>query len=515
MVRSVSEAHGFAALAAEQGGDIVEYRIDYFTDDADAITELVSESPLPCIVTCRPTNEGGHCELSDLDRLAALKAAAGASPPAAYIDIELATYQASEANRELIHKILDSRPDNSPRLILSSHDFQTRPGDLLRRVKDMVDIDCCDVLKIVWRARSLRDNLEAFEIIGQRYKPTIALCMDEAGQPSRVLAKKFNALLSFASLDSESGTAPGQVSVREMKDLYRWGRQTKKTQVYGVVGHPVAHSMSPAIHNAGFAAVDFNAVYLPMPIPPEYEHFKATISTWIDCEELRFGGASVTIPHKQNLLRFVEEQGGEIEDLAAKIGAANTLHVRDDGSLYACNTDYAAALDGVCDSIGITRDELKGKKVAVIGAGGAARAIVAGFAAYGAAVTCYNRTVAKAEELVEAFGGKAGSLDELAEAKADIFINCTPIGMHPNVDDSPIGADAAVVDGWSSDTVVFDTIYNPVETKLLRLAKSKGCVTVSGTEMFTRQAAGQFELWTGKDAPLGRFEEVLIGELGK
>lgn len=538
MVHSLEQALGDAARAAEAGADLVEFRVDQFTEDAAKVIELVSRSALPCIVTCRPTWEGGQYDGDDQTRIGFIehvglgetpnvKPRGGRGP--AYIDVELAAYQRSANLRQKVGLVVDHpgqvRPTDTG-LILSSHDFTTRPVDLYQRVEAMVAAPACRIVKVAWRARSLRDNLEAFEILRQRHKPTIALCMGEEGLPSRVLAKKFGAFLTFAALDANTATAPGQPTVDQIKRLYRWDHIGPATRVYGVIGHPVGHSMSPAIHNAGFDAAGHDGVYLPMPIPPEYEHFKATVGSWIDMKELDFRGASVTIPHKENLLRFVAERGGVIEPLSRRIGAANTLHVRDDGSLYACNTDYAAALDAVCDAMGITRGQLRGRRVAVIGAGGAARAIVAGFAGHGATVVIYNRTQDKAQALAEQFnempledgsrGGKvvAARPEKLCDSCCEVFINCTPIGMHPNTGDTPIPT-AADTKGWSSETVVFDTIYNPVETRLLREAKAAGCKTVPGTEMFVRQAADQFKLWTGLDAPLDVFRRVLSDKLSK
>ena len=232
-------------------------------------------------------------------------------------------------------------------LILSSHDFEKRPIDLYQRVEAMAQSTACRVIKVAWAARSLRDNIEAFEVLQSQYKPTIALCMGEYGLPSRVLAKKFGALLTFAAIDGQPGTAPGQPTISELKNLYRWDKINAQTEVYGVIGYPVGHSMSPAIFNAAFDEQDYDGVYLPMLIEPSYESFKATVLSWLDMESLNFRGASVTIPHKENLIRFVTEQGGEVEGLAAKIGAANTLTVREDGSLFASNSDYAGALDAV------------------------------------------------------------------------------------------------------------------------------------------------------------------------
>ncbi len=517
MVDSAEQALADARAARDAGADLVELRLDSFTDDRDATAALVKACPLPCIVTIRPSWEGGEYDGDDLQRIALIEhigvTCQGQGP--AYFDVELAAYGRSANLRQKVMLVVDHEDQPRPTdtgLILSSHDFTTRPSDLIRRAKAMNDYQSCRVVKLAWAARSLRDNLEAFELIRQRTKPTIALCMGEAGLMSRVLAKKFGALLTFAAIDKKRGTAPGQPTIAELKSLYRWDHLDADTRVYGVIGYPVGHSMSPAIHNAGFDAIDFNGVYLPLPIPPEYEHFKATVASFLAEPSLHFRGASVTIPHKQNLLRFVEEMKGEIEPLAAQIGAANTLTVREDGSLYASNTDYAAALDAVCDAMGIGSEELKAKRVAVLGAGGAARAVVFAFKHYGADVATYNRTLEKAQELAHASNSSAAPLDKLANADFDILINCTPIGMHPHIDASPYDF-AHRTSNIEQNPLVFDTIYNPIETRLLREAKAAGCVTISGVEMFVRQAAAQFELWTGQPAPMDRFREVVLQRL--
>jgi 3-dehydroquinate dehydratase/shikimate dehydrogenase len=518
MVESAEQALADAFAAQQAGADLVEFRLDRFTDDRDAAVKLVDNCPLPTIVTIRPDWEGGEYDGDDATRIALIEFLGTTCTGPAYFDVELATYDRSANLRQKVMLVVDH--ENQPRptdtgLILSSHDFQGRPADLLRRVKAMTEFGSCRVVKLAWFARSLRDNLEAFEIIRDRHKPTIALCMGEFGLMSRVLAKKFGALLTFAASDADHGTAPGQPTIDELKTLYRWNALNQGTQVFGVIGDPVGHSMSPAIHNVGFDAVNYNGVYLPMRIPPEYEHFKATVGSFLNFAPLDFRGASVTIPHKRNLLRFVGESGGEIEPLAAKIGAANTLTVRDNGSLYASNTDYAAALDSVCDAMGLERAALKAKRVAVLGAGGAARAVVAGFSAYEAEVTVYNRTLDKANALAQTFDAHSAKLADIQSADYDILINCTPIGMHPHVDAAPFDFTSDPSPATSSPRVVFDTIYNPVETKLLREAKAAGCTTVSGVEMFVRQAAAQFTLWTGQAAPTDRFRETVLNQLNR
>jgi 3-dehydroquinate dehydratase/shikimate dehydrogenase len=523
MVSNLDQALCLAARAAELGADLVEYRVDNLAESpegAKLVTTLIEKSPLPCIITCRASWEGGECDVDDQTRVSFLENAClnGELRPA-YLDFELASHQKSFNIRQKVELMVDHPGqirEVDTGLILSSHDFDKRPVDLYQRVEAMSHATACRVIKVAWMARSLRDNIEAFEILQSQYKPTIALCMGEAGLASRVLAKKFGALLTFAAIDGQPGTAPGQPTISQLKQLYRWDSINAQTKVYGVIGCPVGHSMSPAIFNAAFAQEGYDGVYLPMLIEPSYESFKATVLAWLDMPSLHFKGASVTIPHKQNLMRFVTEQGGEVEQLAQRIGAANTLTVREDGSLYASNSDYAGALDAVVQNMGIAREEVKDLRVAVIGAGGAARAIVAGFSHYGATVVVYNRTLAKAQQLADEFTNPYGKvvaapMDKLCDSCCQVFINCTPLGMHPNVETSPLAQDFG---GYGPGTVVFDTVYNPRNTLLLRQARAAGCLTIQGTEMFVRQAAAQYQLWTGQEAPVPCFSRVLLEKLG-
>ncbi len=519
MVDSIEQALADGAIAAERGAQMIEWRIDRIAaDQSDAAESIVNQSPLPCIVTCRAAWEGGEFEGDEPTRLAALERA-GLNQPA-YLDIELAAYQRSANLRQKVHLVVDHDKQvrsTSTGLILSSHDFQRRPSDLIRRVAAMAEAPACRVIKLAWRARSLRDNLEAFELLRAAHKPTIALCMGPFGLASRVLAGKFGALLTFAGLDDDSVTAPGQVGLETIKRLYRWDSLGPRTQVFGVIGWPVEHSMSPAIHNAGFDETGFDGVYLPMPIPDQWESFKATLGAWLDYKPLDFRGASVTIPHKHHLLRFGEENSARINPLARQIGAANTLWVDDCGQLHIDNTDYAAALDPVCQALGRGRDEIADLEVAVIGAGGAARAVVAGYAHHGASVTVYNRTLERAEQLATSLASDeqrgsitAAPLEALAGAHATVFINCTPIGMHPKTQATPLPELPRAI---NSDAIVFDTIYNPIETRLLADARAAGAKVISGLEMFVRQGAAQFERWTGQSAPVERFAEVLREQL--
>jgi 3-dehydroquinate dehydratase/shikimate dehydrogenase len=491
-VTDEAQAKRDIALAAEAGADLVELRLDTFTGDAWALLEKV---PLPVICTCRTAAEGGQSTASNVKRMALLGEVA---PRSAYVDVELETARASPPSRTTL-----------PRLILSSHDFNGRPERLTNLVMELIHADC-DVAKIVWTARTIRDNLEAFEILQSRQKPTIAICMGEAGLISRVLARKFGGFLTFASLDGSAGTAPGQISVLDMKRLYRWDAIAADTKVYGVVGHPLGHSLSPAVHNAAFDQFSYNGVYLPLLVNPGYESFKAFMESFLALKEMQLSGLSITIPHKENAMRYLKEKGAEVEPLAEQIGAVNTIVIAD-GKLRGLNTDYAAILDSITSKLEITREQLKNYRVAVIGAGGTGRTAVAALSACGATVVVYNRTRDKADALAREFTGRTGKvvsvgIDKLCDSCCQIYINTTSIGMSPNGDQSPMVS-------VSADVLVFDVVYNPMRTRLLAQAEAAGSKTISGVEMFIRQAGAQFQAWTGEQPPLALMREIVEQKL--
>lgn len=497
-------------MAAELGAEMIELRIDEVADGG-MVAELLARSALPVIVTCRPEWEGGRCGLADGER-AALLASAGQG--AAYVDKELRSAEWGMFTQATEGPATAQRP----RLIASFHDFSGRPEKLYNVLTEL-DQSPAEVAKIVWMARTVRDNLEAFEILLNRRKPTIALCMGEAGLISRVLAKKFGGFLTFASLSSQAATAPGQVTVEEMKQLYRWDSIGEKTRVYGVVGSPIQHSMSPAIHNAGFAQAGEDAVYVPLLVNAGYESFKAFMESFLAMRPLHLSGLSVTIPHKENALRYLQEKGGQVEPLAQSIGAVNTIRIDQTGGgqeLSGINTDYAAILDSIVEPLGIGREQLAGRRIAVIGAGGTGRTAVAALAHYGATVVIYNRTRQRADALAEEFNGKSGKvvaadMDKLGDSCCEIFIHTTSIGMHPN-------PQASVFDErmprLSADSLVFDAVYNPMRTRLISQAQQAGARTVGGVEMFVRQAGAQFSFWTGKAAPMQVMRRVIEERLG-
>jgi 3-dehydroquinate dehydratase/shikimate dehydrogenase len=342
--------------------------------------------------------------------------------------------------------------------------------------------------------------------------------MGEAGVASRILAKKFGGFLTFASLDAQSPTAQGQVSIADMKNLYRWDAIGPATAVYGVVAHPVRHSMSPAIHNAAFAAVGHDGVYLPLLVEASFESFKAFMESFIALEPLNLRGLSVTIPHKENALRYLREKGAAIEELAVGIGAVNTISIDRTGGglkLEGRNTDYAAILDSIAVAMGVAREKFEGLRVAVVGAGGTGRTAVAALAHYGASVVVSNRTHDRAVRLAEEFNGRRGAvsavaLDQIGDCDCQVIVNTTSVGMFPHVDQSPFDGMAAP---WKPGTIVFDTIYNPPQTRMLAVARADGARTISGVEMFVRQAAAQFETWISKPTPIEVMRRVLLERL--
>ena len=507
-VESATQVARDAALAAEMGADMVELRLDRLKDPIP-----LPKLTIPYILTCRPTWEGGESELSDEDRAKLIQAMdREAHGSAQYVDIELATY-----NR---YPDLKKHVAHFPKsAILSSHDFHGRPDRLHNLVLELNQAPT-GISKIVWMARTIRDNLEAFEILRSRQKPTIALCMGEAGLISRVLAKKFGGFLTFCGIRPAEVTAPGQVSLDEMKRLYRWDSIGPRTKVFGVVGSPVGHSMSPAIHNASFDHTGFDGIYLPLLVNEGYESFKAFLETFLAFEPLDLTGLSITIPHKENALRYLQEKGAQIDPLAERIGAVNTIAItrnNKEPQLFGTNTDYGAILDSITAKLNIIREQLADYRVAVLGAGGTARSAVAGLAHYGATTVVYNRTKGRADALAAEFTGKSGKVvsappEKLCDSCCQIYINTTSLGMHPHPDATPFGDTPPKLD---SNTLVFDAVYNPIETRLLREAKTAGAMTISGVEMFVRQAVTQFELWTALKAPPDVMRRALESHLAK
>jgi 3-dehydroquinate dehydratase/shikimate dehydrogenase len=493
------------ALAA--GADMLELRTDYLEDlSVDLVTNLVSQTrdamrrPVPIIVTCRDKQQGGAVAYPQHLRVDVLIAALKAG--AEFIDFEYENFFAAE-DQERLKVALSNTPDG--RLILSTHNFEAKFSDVKKRYDDILTVFPAAIPKIVYAADHINDCFDAFDLLHRAQGELIVFCMGEAGLISRIIAKKLGSLVTFASIDEQSATAPGQLTIAQLKQLYRYDSINSQTELLGVIADPVGHSLSPAIHSACLAEKNMNALYLPLLVQGGKQEFEAFLDNVLSREWLDFHGFSVTIPHKQNALQYVRAKEGFVEPLAEKIGAVNTLVVGAEGRLSAYNTDYAAALDAVTSGMRISRAGLDGLSVAVVGAGGVARAIVAGLSDAGAKIKIYNRTIAKAEKLAVEFGCEFAPLGDLAIFSAKLIINCTSVGMYPNVDATPLPGDFL-----KSDMTVFDTIYNPGETLLLKQAKKAGAKTIDGLSMFINQALAQFKLFTGQDANPALMRETVL-----
>jgi 3-dehydroquinate dehydratase/shikimate dehydrogenase len=463
---------------------------------------------LSVIVTIRPTWEGGLSKKSDAQRIELWETAM--EEGAEYVDVELQAWERSKEIREFMEDVAEK---HGTKLIVSNHNFDGRPKDLDKRLERLRNVKPAHIHKIAWKAESIIDAIDALQLSNSK---TLALAMGEEGLLSRLLAAKFQAPFTFASAERGKESAPGQPTVHELLHRYRWQKQTPNSPVFGVIGWPVGHSLSPHIHNAGFDVLNNDAVYVPLPIKPDYGSFAATVNGLRACLNMNLRGLSVTIPHKENAIRYVKENSGAIDDLSNHIGVINTITFPGDKP-RGLNSDYAGALDALVSAWTGKREDVAGKRVAVLGAGGAARAIVAALAHYNATTVIYNRTLEKARALADEFDGKTGKVvaapwEKLCDSCCEAYINCTPLGMHPKINASPIDD---LDPKWDQNTVVFDTVYNPLITKLLKTAQRKGAKIIPGTEMFIRQAAIQFEQFTGQPAPLEVFRETMLAALAR
>lgn len=475
---------------ASKVADIVELRIDYIKN-VD-LKRLLEKRTKPVIVTNRPVREGGKFDGSEEERIALLKLAVQLQ--ADYVDVEHDSIQ--HLCRDTDHRV-------PTKIIVSYHNFRETPEDLTDIYKRL-SRSGADIVKIVTHAYNITDNVRIYQLLQQSQMPVISFCMGELGIISRILYKRFGSYLTFASLQAGKESAPGQINIHELLNTYQAQKQDKHSAIYGLIGNPVSHSISPIIHNTLFREMNFNSIYVPFKVD--------TIGNFMrEFRKLDIRGYSVTIPHKESVINHLDA----IDPMAKKIGAVNTI-VNRDGQLVGYNTDCEAAikvLEGA-DSRGerpfphTKHAHLREKRVTIIGAGGAARAIAFGLKECHAQATIINRNYARAQSLARDVGCIARKIDDPQAFDTDILINATPVGMYPKINETPIDKDKL-----KPGMIVFDTIYNPIETKLLRDAKAQGCWTVSGLSMFAYQAAAQFKLWTGQMPSVEIIEEIAYKHL--
>jgi 3-dehydroquinate dehydratase/shikimate dehydrogenase len=449
----------------------VELRLDWLAGDREIdrfLRQLRSKKPRATLIaTCRRRAAGGKYRGSIANQLLQLAEALRAG--CAWYDLEIESVR--ECPPELLEVLI-----GEGRRLTSAHFFRRMPRGLSRIVNEL-DHPASNAIKIAAQCDSLAEGLELLHI-ARRRRNVVAIPMGEIALPLRVLALREGSALSYGPV--ENATAPGQVSLEQMKELYRADRLNRRTRVYGIVGNPVGHSLSPLIQNAAFQARRMNAVYLPFLVRDLRDFLDAI-------DPLGIAGFSVTLPHKQAILRHLDG----CDPLAAAIGAVNTVVVRSGGKLYGYNTDYVGVLRALEPRI-----LLRGGRVLIVGAGGAARAVAFALAQAGASVCICARRAKRAQALARAVRGQVVTREHLRREFFDTIVNATPVGMHPSVGDSPLDARDL------NCRLVFDTIYRPRKTRLLHLAAKRGIETVSGIEMFIAQGTAQWEIWTGERAPL-------------
>jgi len=479
------------ATAALADSKFLELRLDSLPKPAAALPKLAefltAHRDATAIATCRRKDHGGNFTGSLKAELEVLIAAAEAGCPIVDLEVE----SAEEAAPRQLDQFRASLRETGTALLVSFHDFKHTKD--LEQAAERIQAFRPDFVKVVSTAKHLADNLAVLKLIADRSLSArvVGIAMGEEGLISRVLSLRAGAAFTFASLADGAETAPGQATARTLRDLYRIEQLDHAIRVFGVAGNPIHHSLSPLMQNTAFRREGVNAVMLPLKVQKLDDFLKVI-------RELPLAGAAVTMPLKQEILPHL----ATMDPLTTRIGACNTLRITTDGKIVGFNTDVAGVLRPLQKRL-----PLKGARVIVVGAGGAARAGVFGLVEEGAEVFIVNVIHEQAVALAKDAKAKALRWEQFAKGKFDVLINATPCGMAGNKTPLPIAENEL------NASLVLDMVYNPLETPLIKLAKARGIPAISGMEMFVQQGARQFEIWTGKPAPEQEMARVVELEL--
>ena len=499
----VDELKTRAERAFQGGADAVEVRIDAFLDDPALVAPCLRSRPdKTWIVTCRGKDEGGLAEGNPMER--AEKILPAVTDTNAYVDFEYAGWRNLGDARSVLAGATATAEGSGPRLILSAHHLQGRTENPAACIAEMAQADPACVPKYAYRATHACDSFDALDLMHDRGPRVTAIAMGEGGLWTRVLAKKLGAFASYCALESQSATALGQPTLREMVELYRWPNMNASTRVFGVIGDPVAHSVSPLVFNRWFADARVNAMYVPLRVGGAGDELSRFLGECRQRPWLDIGGFSVTTPHKTAARDWV---GDGADPMADWIGALNTITF-DGQRVTGYNTDSYAAVSSLVAALGCERCDLSGVSVDVLGVGGSARAVMHGLFELGCSMTVHGRSEDKTRALAEEYSARAASWEDRTRRRGEIVINCTGVGMWPELDASPLPAEAL-----TGCRLVFDLIYNPLETRLLKDAARAGATALNGLDMFVRQAAAQFELWTRHSPDTETARELIRAEL--
>jgi 3-dehydroquinate dehydratase/shikimate dehydrogenase len=494
--RNPAELEVAARAGMRAGADILELRLDCLKDCGTRQLAGLRRRIgfLPLIATIRPTREGGAYRGSENLRLELLEQAIGCGFD--YVDLELGM------ERARLDRLLALCRRRGVKSIVSYHDHARTPAlkRIVRRIEQCASFG--DIGKVAFAARSFQDStriIKAARAVGNKPLRFIAIGMGEHGTITRTLGPFLGSELVYAGLEGRRRTADGQQDVGELRRL--WGaagpgkRVTRSTKLFGLMGFPLGHSLSPLMHNTAFRALGIDAFYLPFEVEPEQLE-----GTLLALRAAGLRGANVTIPHKERMMRLLDG----VDETAQKVGAVNTILNRN-GNLTGYNTDVTG-FTGALAAAGV---RLEDASALVLGAGGAARAAVHGLLENGARVTVANRSRRRALGLREHLGARDIDVVDLRDVErlmgdADLLVNCTPVGMRSFARGSPVPIGLI-----RSDMAVFDMVYNPVRTALLAGAERRGATTISGMEMFILQGMESFRLWTGRTFPVKTIRRVL------
>jgi 3-dehydroquinate dehydratase/shikimate dehydrogenase len=464
--------------------DLAELRVDHLVPpEAAAAGRFPARAGVPVILTVRRARDGGRFSDSEGQRIALLRRLAGAG--FAYVDLE----------EDLRVRGLDEQVRAAgAKIVRSLHDLDGVPSGLAGRL-DALARNAAEIPLAIVSPRTCRDLAEALGAFGQPgAPPRIVLGTGEMGFPTRVLAGRLGSAWCYASA-AEPGAAPGHVSPAVLEEVYRFRAVTPETALYGVIGNPVMHSRSPLIHNRGFSEAGIDAVYVPFQVP-DIDGF------WAVADALRIRGLSVTVPHKGAVLGPRVRSDGDV----IRIGSCNTLERPSGaGSWAGSNTDVEGFLSPLRAAFGGAVPE--GLRATVIGAGGAARSVVAALTQARARVLILNRTVEKAQALASAFQAAAGGLDpagiDAARGFPDLIVQTTSAGMTPHDEEDP-----APDLPFTGRELVYELIYAPPRTRFVRRALQAGCRICYGRQMLLAQAALQFQRFTGVPYPPRLMREI-------
>lgn len=456
-----------ACARASAVGDIVELRLDCLenSDLIPCLDSLTRKLAGPFILTFRPSEQGGYRVLGRPEREAFWGGIGARSGTLCDIEADL---------------VVESSFDWSS-VIVSHHDFNGVPDDL-EEIYERLAATPARIVKIAVQANDITDCIRVFRLLERAQRENrelIAIAMGDAGIATRILGPSRGAYLTYGSLEDASATAPGQVNAQQMRSVYRIDEIDRETMICGLVGLPVMHSVSPHMHNAAFATEDVNGVYLPLEVRDVSSFVRRMIHPATRELDWNVRGLSVTAPHKSSVMELLDWISPE----AREIGAVNTIVVEND-DLRGYNTDVHGLIEPLREVLG----SLKDLRVAVIGAGGAARAAVWALRREEANVTLFARAPIKARSMTEDFGVRCEALSAASFRGYDVVINATP--------ESP-----ATAEQLTGANLAYDLIYNPIETGFLKRGRAAGCQTLGGLKMLVAQARLQFELWTGKTPP--------------